>query len=64
VNAAEENRKMMRLTWKALGIALLALGVAVVSPAPVGVPEIDPSAGVNSLALLSGVLLILRSRKR
>jgi hypothetical protein len=64
VNAAEENREMMRLTWKALGFALLALGVAVVSPAPVGVPEIDPSSGVNALALVSGVLLILRSRKR
>ena len=54
----------MRLTWKLAGFALLTIGVTMVSPAPVGVPEIDPSAGVNALALLSGVLLIFRSRKR
>ena len=54
----------MRLIWKLAGFALLIIGVAAVSPAPTGVPEIDPSAGVNALALISGVLLILRSRKR
>ena len=55
---------MMRLTWKVAGFALLALGVAMVCPAPITTPEIDPSAVVNARALLSGVLLILRSRKR
>jgi hypothetical protein len=55
----------MRLTCKLAGIALLALGVAMVCPGPTTpVPELDPSAGVNALALVSGVLLILRSRKR
>jgi len=53
------------LAWKLAGFALLALGVAMVAPAPTtSAPEIDPSAGVNALALLSGVLLILHSRKR
>jgi hypothetical protein len=55
---------MMRLTCKVAGFVLLALGVAMVSPAPVSVPEIDPSAGINAVALVSGVLLILHSRKR
>jgi hypothetical protein len=54
----------MRLICKITGLCFLALGVAMVAPAPVGVPEINPSAGINAFALLSGVLLILRSRKR
>jgi hypothetical protein len=57
-------REMMRLTWKAAGFAFLALGVAVVSPAPPSVPEIDPSSGVNALALLAGAFLIIRTRKK
>jgi len=53
------------LARKLAGFALLTLGVAMVSPAPPpAAPEIDPSAGINALALLSGVLLILHSRKR
>ena len=61
-----ENRgEQLMLAWKLAGFALLTLGVAMVAPAPtLPVPEIDPSAGVNALALLSGVLLILHSRKR
>jgi len=54
----------MHLIWKLAGFAFLALGVAMVSPAPPpGTPEIDPSSGINALALISGVLLIMRSRK-
>ncbi len=54
----------MRLMWKLAGLCLLTLGAAMVSPAPPSVPEIDPSAGINAIALGSGALLILRSRKR
>ena len=55
----------MRLTCKAAGFGTSwLLGVAMVSPAPVSVPEIDPSAGINAVALVSGALLILHSRKR
>ncbi len=49
---------------KLSGLALLIIGVAsVVSATPVG-PEIDAATGANALALLSGALLIIRSRKR
>jgi hypothetical protein len=50
---------------KLAGLVLLGIGVASVSSAiiPVG-PEIDAATGVNALALLSGALLIIRSRKR
>jgi hypothetical protein len=58
-----EGERQMRLISKLVGFALLTLGVAMVSPAPTSVPEINPSAGINALALISGVLLILRSRK-
>ena len=53
----------MRLIWKLAGLALLVVGVAMVAPAPPGVPEIDPSAGINALALVAGALLLVRSRK-
>jgi hypothetical protein len=29
-----------------------------------GVPEIDAGSGINALALLSGTLLVIRSRRR
>ncbi len=49
---------------KIAGLALLIVGVAsVCSATPVG-PEIDAATGANALALLSGALLIIRSRKR
>ncbi len=55
---------MMRLTWKALGFALLVVGVAVVSPAAAvaPTPEIDPASGVAAIALLAGGLLVIRHR--
>jgi hypothetical protein len=66
VNWAEENREMMRLTWKATGFALLVLGVAVVSPAALGTPtpEIDPASGAAAIALLAGGLLVIRHRRK
>ncbi|MGP0073256.1 MAG: VPEID-CTERM sorting domain-containing protein [Bryobacteraceae bacterium] len=50
---------VMKLT----GMFLLAIGMATVASA-YAVPEIDAATGVNALALLSGVMLIIRSRKR
>jgi hypothetical protein len=49
---------------KFAGLAMLTIGMAgIVSASAVG-PEIDAATGVNALALLSGVLLVIRSRKR
>jgi hypothetical protein len=50
---------------KFTGMFLLGIGIASVgSASPVGVPEIDAATGINALALLSGVLLVISSRKR
>jgi len=48
---------------KLIGMALLVIGAAAVASAS-PVPEIDPSTGMNAIALLTGALLIVRSRKR
>ena len=48
---------------KVVGIMLLVVGsVATALAAPV--PEIDSSSTVSALALLSGSLLILKSRRK
>jgi len=53
------------IVFKISGLALLTLGIAGVASAVAPVaPEIDAAMGVNALALLSGVLLVIRSRKR
>ena len=54
------------LVMKVAGLMLLTIGLASVSFAIVTVdgPEIDAATGANALALLSGALLIIRSRKR
>jgi len=51
---------------KIAGMMLLLLGVAGLANASgvVSAPEIDPASGVSALALLSGALLIIRSRLR
>jgi hypothetical protein len=65
---------------KGLGIALLAIGASFSAsadgcqfqnpndcPSPRlggSLPEINPASGANALALLSGALLIFRSRRR
>jgi hypothetical protein len=55
----------MRLATKFAGIALLLTGAAMMMSAQQpSVPEIDPTMGLNAVALMGGVLLILRSRKR
>ena len=47
------------------GLALLLIAVAGIAAAsPVGTPEIDPASGISALALLSGALLVIRSRRK
>ena len=47
---------------KITGLACLIVGLATAAYAVV--PEIDAANGVNAIALLAGVVLIVRSRKR
>jgi FtsH-binding integral membrane protein len=49
---------------KFLGMMLFVLGVAAVASAQVQSPEIDATSTVSALALVSGSLLILKSRKK
>lgn len=50
---------------KTIVLVLLALGVTGSAMAvPSTVPEIDPGAAVNALALLGGALLVIRGRRR
>ena len=57
-----EEHLMVRL----FGMAILLASVAgfAFAGAPLAAPEIDVTAGVAALGLVSGGLLILRSRKR
>jgi hypothetical protein len=48
---------------KIVGIMLLVLGTVATASASV-VPEIDANSAVSALALLSGTLLILKSRRK
>jgi hypothetical protein len=53
------------MVLKLAGMILLTIGIASVGSAVViPTPEIDAATGTNALALLSGALLIIRSRKR
>lgn len=45
-------------------IAMMLLFVGVSGAAMASVPEIDPGSGISALALLSGALLMMRSRKK
>lgn len=52
---------MRRIT----GLAMFAVAVSGTALAGIGgAPEIDPTAAVGALALLSGGVLVLRSRRR
>ncbi len=50
---------------KLLGMALLLVAASqfVSAGAPVAAPEMDPATGVSALVLLSGALLVIRSRR-
>lgn len=49
---------------KLLGMALLLVGVSGAAFAYPGSPEIDPGAAGSALALFSGALLLIRSRRK
>jgi hypothetical protein len=50
---------------KVLGIALLVVGSTGVALAvPSAAPEIDPSAAGSAIALVSGILLLARARRK
>ena len=49
---------------KLLGMALLLVGVSSFASAIYSVPEIDAGSAGSALALLSGAVLIIRSRRR
>ena len=52
---------------KLIAFALLFVGIAVVAPLlgdTVVTPEISPALGMNAAALISGSVLILRSRRK
>jgi hypothetical protein len=49
---------------KLLGMALLLVGVSGAAFAGYGTPEIDPGAAGSALALFSGALLLIRSRRK
>ena len=49
---------------RVIGMAMLFTSVATFAFAGRVAPEIDPSSGVAALGLLSGGLLVLRSRKK
>ena len=49
---------------KVLGILLLISGTVTVASATAPVPEIDANSAASALALLSGSLLMLKSRRK
>jgi hypothetical protein len=46
-----------------IAVSLLVAGVAVLASAAV-TPEIDPGSGANALALIAGVLVVMRGRRK
>lgn len=49
---------------KILALTLLTAAFAASAFATPSAPEIDPSSGVAALTLLSGAVLVLRTRRR
>ena len=49
---------------KILGMMLLVAGMSGAAMASPTVPEIDAGSGVSALSLLSGALLLIKSRRR
>jgi len=47
-----------------MALLLAAVSQFASALASTGVPELDPATGVSALVLLSGGLLIIRSRRR
>ena len=53
-------------TWSrsAVTLGMVVIGMGLSGHAATVVPEIDPSSGINAIALLAGALLVFRGRKR
>lgn len=49
---------------KTLAFLMIAAAVAIPAFAVPDAPEIDPGSGAAALAMLSGAVLVLRSRRR
>jgi hypothetical protein len=49
---------------KIIGVVLLVIGTVAIASAATTVPEIDASSTVSALALLSGSLLMFKSRRK
>jgi hypothetical protein len=49
---------------KIVGIILLFVGIAATAGAQGRVPEVDANSAVNAVALVSGALLIIQSRRK
>lgn len=49
---------------KTVGMILLLIGLTAVAMAIPVAPEIDPGTSINAVALLSGALILTRSRRR
>lgn len=53
----------MKAVLKVSGLALLIAGLTGTAMATI-VPEVDPGMGINALALLGGLALVIRSRRK
>ena len=63
VAGGKVHRPIGKSVQKLIGMILLVIGSASVATAA-KVPEIDPTSGVSALALIAGVLLIIRGRRK
>ncbi len=55
---------MTRLVQKSFGFLCLMISLGAVASAAVPAPEIDGASAASALTLLTGAVLILRSRRR
>jgi hypothetical protein len=51
-------------SMKVVGMTLMFAAMVMTASASITVPEIDASSGASALALLSGSLLVIRSRRK
>ena len=53
----------MKNVYAVLGVMLMVCGASTVAMASIAVPEIDPASAGSAIALVSGMLLLARSRR-
>jgi hypothetical protein len=57
--------RLLRVTVPVVvGLTLLVMGTPSVLRATVGIPEIDPTSGMAAIALLGGVVMMIRGRRK